>query len=332
MSRKTWVALLFLFFLFEAFLVIPSTAGGQPPGDDRPLFAPIACSIQSPTAMVGDRLKLQAWVLSEGKNAMTYTWKVNAGNVIGTGQEVMWDLSGVELGDQRATVHAIRKGKEFSCTVEVRVQPSEGIKGGETGFSFLLEGRTEQKGYGLYSYILLGSRPADDESAKRYLKVFEAYILRIEGVLGLEKAGIPKHRLNIMYVPVKKSPGEERPTAEWILSNYDFERARVILSALASEYRQGPYIMSFDRPFFGLPKPSPSCIFQNLSRVPPHVVKLWAEDFMAQAAQERHWEPRTARQLITKTRTAVAVMAEGFGVSRQAVSDFITLKKDLELQ
>src|SRR5439155_10381933 len=57
----------------------------------------------------------------------------------------------------------------------------------ETGRSFLVGEQAEEKGYGLYSYLLFGSPPSDATRA-RYLRAIEAYLEKIPSVTSLEKS------------------------------------------------------------------------------------------------------------------------------------------------
>jgi len=60
-----------------------------------------------------------------------------------------------------------------------------------------------------------------------------------------------------------------------------------------------------------------------LSRIPTHLVFLWAKEFFNQAAQERFWEESTARQLALKLRTTLAILAVGLPDVRKGLDDWI---------
>jgi hypothetical protein len=86
------------------------------------------------------------------------------------------------------------------CFLQVLVEKPEGR--GITGWALLLSGAKEKPDYGLYSYILFGSRPTDASRSERYLKTLEAYVSLAESIASLEASGIARHRLNITYLPV----------------------------------------------------------------------------------------------------------------------------------
>lgn len=109
----------------------------------------------------------------------------------------------------------------------------------ETARGFLMKGQRESSGYGLYSYFLLGSPPTDSSRA-RYLKAIQAYLSLIPTVSDLEDY-VSADKLNITYFPVK-SPLPPNPTAEWLLDNYDFARARVLLDVLPGAHNAGPLL------------------------------------------------------------------------------------------
>jgi hypothetical protein len=259
---------------------------------------------------------------------LKYTWIINAGKLTGSGAEVTWDFTGVTPGIYEATVAVtLPDGKKAKCSLSMLVMPTE-IKGVETGWSLLRSGRREEPGYGLYSYVLFGSRPAA-ETRERYLKALEAYVTIAENVQNLERAGIPRRELNVTYVPVLRLPQKDRPIPEWLLENYDFARARAIIRLFPGDYRDGPYIISVLRPMGG-DQFSGNYLYQNLSAVPPHVVLSWAKVFMNQAAKVRFWEPRTAEQLVLQLRTVVAQLAIGLPMVRSAMKELIEWKSTLK--
>lgn len=200
------------------------------------------------------------------------------------------------------------------CTVRVLIQDRE-ARGKSTGWSFLQQGKVEKKGYGLYSYILFGSRPTAEnrEQHERYMKIIEAYIQVIESITALEKAGIAPHQLNVTYLLLTTKNNKDRPTAKWLLDHYDYAHARAILSALPEKNgTDGPYIVSSLRPLSSVSQISMNNIlYQDLSNVPPHIIELYAKEFFNQAAQERFWEEKSLSQLILKLRRTLGILGKG---------------------
>jgi hypothetical protein len=115
----------------------------------------------------------------------------------------------------------------------------------ETGGCFLAARKTESCGYGLYSYLLLGSAP-NDSNRERYLRTIAAFLRFVPDIKDLESTRLPLRSLNIGYIPLVESPSllhnevlqakGDSPRigelADWVLLNYDYARARALLNAV----------------------------------------------------------------------------------------------------
>ena len=64
-------------------------------------------------------------------------------------------------------------------------------------------------------------------------------------------------------------------------------------------------------------------LFQDLSRVPPHLVSAWVLEFLNQAAQERFWEERSGRALALRMRLTVGILGTGVPEVRKAMDDWV---------
>lgn len=184
--------------------------------------------------------------------------------------------------------------------------------GRETTRAFLIQGQSEAQGYGLYSYLLLGSPPGPD-SRERYLGVIAAY-LEIPETAPVERS-LPRWQLNLTYLPVTEAlPAElssatadPSAAAEWVLRHYDYGRARVILHGIPGAPRNGPYIVSQLKPLAGGEAVNGPFLFQDLSHVQPEMAAAWMNRFMAQASKERYWEADSLPQFALEMRNALAV-------------------------
>jgi hypothetical protein len=303
--------------------VLPAGAATQGPGPPT-----VACSAEHVTVALGEKVTLNAWADSFSGQPPRYAWKVPVGSLEGSGREVHWDLSGVQPGTYAATVESIGPGAPSTeCLLRVVVRRDAGPRGGpvpprETGTSLLLPEKGEVPEYGLYSYLLLGS-PASDAARERYLKTIETFWGLIPEIARLEQY-IPRRELNVAYLPLRIAP-EGSASAEWLLENYDFARARSLLRLLPGNTREGPYIVSSLKPLGG---PTPSAppgpwLFQDLSRVPPHLVASWVKEFLNQAAQERFWEENRAEALARKLRLTIGVLSLGLPEVRKGLDDWI---------
>jgi hypothetical protein len=181
----------------------------------------------------------------------------------------------------------------------------------ETGSAFLLPGQTERNGYALYSYLLLRGTP-NPENKERYLATFVAFRDEIPIIERLQER-IPLSELNITYLPVTSRIARSAPLESW-LDAYDYVAARDLLRVVNDAARDGPYIVSYDRPLsrVGQGLGREDLLFQDLSWVPPSLVLVWVKEFMRQAskpgafAKEDPW-----RQFVLRLRTGIEVAAQG---------------------
>jgi hypothetical protein len=322
---------------YEATLA-QSVKGEAAPGKKEtalPSQLVVACSPEKPIARPGETLRLRTYAAAPAGKPLKYSWSVLAGRIDGQGPEVHWDFTDVTAGIYEAKVSVSDGGNRIvDCPVRVIVQsqsrlPTRGNR--ETGRSFLVSDETETIGYGLYSYLLLGSPPTAT-NRERYLKAIEEY-LRFPDLTRLETFNLPYRTLNITYLPIKVPPeppildqlADERysEAAAWMLKQYDYERARVLLKDLPGTHREGPYFVSVLSPPSRNNPPSRPYLYQDQSSVPPHLVSLWAREFLNQAAQEQFWQERTVAQLALKLRTCIGILATGLPEVRKALDDWI---------
>jgi hypothetical protein len=287
------------------------------------------------TIALGETVTLRAWADTSSGQAPRYAWAVPIGKLEGSGREVRWVLSEVQPGTYAASVRAIGPaGPSAECLLRVIVRrdanprgsplpsPAPSVPQRETGTSLLLPGKEEVPEYGLYSYLLLGSPPSD-ASRERYLKTIEAFWGLTPEIASLEQY-IPRRQLNVAYLPLNTAP-DGATSAEWLLANYDFARARSLLRFLPGNTREGPYIVSALKPLAGPATSGPSgpWLFQDLSHVPPHLVDSWVKEFLNQAAQERFWEENRTEALARKLRLTIGVLSLGLPEVRKGLDDWI---------
>jgi hypothetical protein len=191
----------------------------------------------------------------------------------------------------------------------------------ETGTAFLLPEGAERAGYGLYSYLLLGAPPTDG-TRDRYARAIASFLEMIPEIGRLE-AHVPRQSLNVAYIPIDQDPGAPPVTGNWVLAHYDHARARSLLRTLPGPLRAGPYIVSTLTPLSHERTAEGPRLFQDLSRVPPHLVSTWVLEFLNQAAQERFWEERSGRALALRMRLAVGILGTGLPEVRKAVDDWV---------
>jgi|GEM_PF-3074190 len=220
----------------------------------------------------------------------------------------------------------------------------------ETGRAFLIGARNEECGYGLYSYLLLGSAPSQ-KSRQRYLAALRAFLLFAPRVKDLERSNVPLRAINITYLPVL---GQEMQTytppdvleasgdsplindlADWVLLNYNYPRARAFLNTMpAGPYLDGPYFVSTLKPLTGVEAITEEYLFQDLSSVPAEIIGPWIKEFFNQSAQEHFWEGRNAAQFALMLRKNITILAmasseanKAWPEARKAIENLIGWKE-----
>lgn len=308
------------------------SAIGWPVGAAGAELSPLACSADRPSVALGGTVALHAWAGS-ASGRLTYSWAATAGRLEGHGAEARWSLADLRPGAYAATVN-VRSGDgpATECVVRILVRrdargrgmPSPPVAAPtspsrETGRSLLLPGRSEESGYGLYSYFLLGAPPSE-AARDRYLKALESFMTLIPDIAGLEEY-VERRELNIAYVPVRAAPAQA-PSATWALDNFDYARARVLLRNLPRPNREGPYLLAALKPLASAGAQGPY-LLQDLSAVPPHLAASWVREFLNQAAQERFWEERTTVRLASRLRMTIGILGAGLPEVRNGVNDWI---------
>ena len=296
----------------------------------------VACSPEKPIVRPGEAVNLRLYAASSTEKPLKYTWTAPVGRIDGKGAEARWNFTDVAVGvyEAKAIVYGAG-GAVGDCSIRVAVQSQSQLatRGNrETGRTFLLPNEVETNGYGLYSYLLFGARPTAS-SRERYLKAIEEY-LKFPDIARLETFNASRRMLNITYLPILAFPGQQilerlgdeqyGEVAEWLLKQYDYERARVVLRGISGSPRDGPYIVSFLKPPTWNGPPSRPYLYQDQSLVPPRLISLWVREFLNQAAQEQFWQERTAAQLALKLRTSVGILATGLPEVPKALNDWIT--------
>ena len=250
--------------------------------------------------------------------------------------QATWDFSDTRPGTYTAVVRvtdqAGRSG-EASVSVIVRSKPL-GLRNErrETGRSLLLADSVEAKGFGLYSYVLFGSKPTE-ASRDRYLQAIIEF-LKFPAISEMVRYRAARE-LNITYIPttgpmtkeVTDAISQERydVAGSWVLQHYDYARARAMLSRLPREHRDGPYVISLLTPFDIKGTLARPYLFQDQSLIPPRLVALWVREFLQQAAQERFWEKRSLQHMVLRIRTAVGVLSEGLSDVRKSLAGWTEL-------
>jgi len=307
----------------------------------------VVCAPEKPVVDQDEVISVSA-LAEPVDQTFTYQWTVTAGKIEGSGPEARWNFRLASQKRHTATVQVTdTQGRTAECSTDVELVEKSAGRGGavrpvgmprETGWSYLIGAEPEGQGkpYGLYSYLLLGSRPTPkSEFETRCLRAIEAYLRAVPNIHRLERdAKIDRSKLNITYLPVSVLP-PDRPkdapsdwaeqTARWILANdnYNYARARAFLQRIEGNHREGPYLVSYFAPLSQTTAVSDKVLFHDLSGKPPELVRKWVDTALNQAAQERYWEPAKADLWKVRVATALVVMGKSVGLTRDAMADWI---------
>lgn len=248
-------------------------------------------------------------------------------------RDYKWDLRNRPVRLAQATFTVVdQNGATDTCTVEV-ILPRADQKGDANRLnktSLLVKDQQEASGFGLYTYILFGSR-LDEEMQKRGRKVVETF-WRI--ALQLPSADAVSPNLNVVYFPVSAAPAMELSkqmedpvqAGAWIIDHYDVHASSRILAAfgLADNVR-GPYLVSALKP--AKAGVQGRILFQDLSdsKVHDELITAWVERFAGAATRAQDWQPTTFERLQLTLANAVRIAADVKDPIRQSIVEWITV-------
>lgn len=239
--------------------------------------------------------------------------------MVGTGPGPKWVLREAGLGLYEATVVARWPGgRQRRCTLHVRVVPPGGtMSGGLPARSFLVRRAPERQGYGLYSYLLLGSAP-NAATLPRYRRAVEEFVRLVPALTAYADVS-DRRDLNIDYLPVDTLPPSDGTDA--VLAHYDYARAQVLLAVLPGSHLRGPYLVSARQPLSGASRPSRYMV-QDLSAVPDTLVGVWVREFLGQATQEKVDANHSLRGFALRLRTLIGAVALGLPEVTQSMNEW----------
>lgn len=176
--------------------------------------------------------------------------------------------------------------------------------------SQLLNNESEEPGYGLYSYILFAKRPNKHEK-KAYLEIIEKF-LDITPANTTYIQSLKKNCLNITYIPVHSKSNSI--VAEEILRNYNYERAKIMLSFFKNnDLKKGPYIISSASPLGTTNKTIRANYFIfNFTRIEKQMIVLSFDMFLQQVEKEDFLDPHsTLKRFVVYLRNKLCQVGKG---------------------
>ena len=307
----------------------------------------LVCLTDRPAIVEGESTSLQAWVTTQQGDPLaspaSFSWKVPDGTVNGSGTDVRWNLSGVNLKADElhkkvtATVRTTSMGlRDATCSVEVfigkHVKEADLDRNDETrgklreARQYLLPNRTEESGFGLYSYLLFPVPPGNAEEKARYLKTLESCLRMMQGVEEFLARHRRRSELNATHIPVTAIPKYHKDLEKWavsVLEVYDYATAQNLLDKLDNTYRRGPYLISVvKQPLSNANAPIQLHVLQDFTGKVPELVSQFVEFFTYRAAQQRTWTEESLQNFRLNMRNLVAVAGK---VGPEVANAVITL-------
>lgn len=197
-----------------------------------------------------------------------------------------------------------------------------------SGRSFLVGNTAEEPGFGLYSYLLFSSEPVSDEDKQRDLAVIKAFVDLLSDVADLRGAGMDKSNLNVTYLLVVDTPQDKVPAPDWILSHYDYARAKVLLHLFHHDVLGGPYVASCLTPLSQGGAAPAQHLWQDMSHVPGSLAASWEKEFERRAGRKDFWASDTRNQALLGLRDFISTTASALPEVNIASADFKTMLAD----
>jgi hypothetical protein len=121
-------------------------------------------------------------------------------------------------------------------------------------------------------------------------------------------------------------PVSNTPDVDWVVANYDYARAEVLLSKLPGGLlTDGPYVISVLRPLSSVGPDSFRFLYQDLSTVPTTLIIPWLKEFMVQASQDRFWEEPKMSEFVLSLRDGIERIALALPDVKEAASEWKSL-------
>jgi len=294
--------------------------------------AEMVCLPSAPSAQVGSSVTLNAWYGGAKGVKPEFKWSVTTGAIHSENGVTTWDLKGADPGATYADVDAMVNGaKAATCEIQlvVEVEGEEPKHRGPgatiqmSGRGFLTASQSEPDGFGLYSYILFGSRPAAADR-DRYIAILDAALRLLKPTNDLVTR-IKAFQLNSTWLPITSLPASD-PDSKWLVDNYDYTSAAVFLARAGIKNPDAIYLLSVRSPL-SKAAPTPPFLKQDLSHVPADLASTWVTLFINQAAQERFWDSNTFAGVVAKMRLAIALTAQGVPNVKTAMGTWLSISK-----
>jgi hypothetical protein len=293
------------------------------PGAAKAQGLPPVCILDKPVALSGETIQVRVQSLQLEADTR-YEWKTSAGQLRGTGREVLWNVAQVIPGPQTITARISTSGQPVrECSARLLIVEAAGTRGQLKGSALSKnqpEGGPKHIRYGAYTYLLLPHPPPDGRTKERYVAALSAWRDLIYVMQSLQLYYRPQ-LLNITYVPTTAEPPDDAAAA-WFLDHYDYGRAKLILDKFPEQTDRGPFLISSTHPLTSRPRTPGQSLVQDLSLVPATMVAYWVDNFKKQAAQEQFWLTPVRVPFVLRLRTLLETAGQVIGPVAAGFADF----------
>lgn len=188
-----------------------------------------------------------------------------------------------------------------------------------------MRGAQEERGYGLYSYVVFRSRPSE-KTRPRYVAVIKAIVERVERTDQMIAVGYEREELNAIYFPVMRRPSRSASVAEiaeWIIDNYDFARAKRILDSIESISGDGPFLLASLSPLGSGLRATTNGFMTDLGRASDETAPLWTRHFIAVSCIPQQWNRTSLERAMLSVRDYISTVAMAGAPVMNAVDSIV---------
>jgi hypothetical protein len=197
----------------------------------------------------------------------------------------------------------------------------------QTERAMLVAGATERPGYGLYSYLLMPAKPPGS-ALQAWQDLLAVVLSDVNTSQTSEAATVPAkppgatapsppatemQRLNILYIPLLKSPNAaDAKSPAWLADNYNYDLAERLLLLLFAQRAssRGPYLISVFSPLTTQRSKPLHFLHIDLTNLPDDVATSSVDLFKAEAAEPRFWEPNSAGRFVVHLAALISVTVQ----------------------
>jgi hypothetical protein len=211
-------------------------------------------------------------------------------------------------------------GGALSCEVAIYVTEPV-LSAGDARKYFLVGSAPAPRGFASHSYLLFGEH-LDPVAEPDRRAVVGAFLLRIEELSTRDGLGAPGTK-NLLMIPVEQEPPPlvyDDPYSDraidWLLQNFNYERAQAILGAELASYGKGPYIVSYrDTP------DGRQSLVQDMTNAHASAAEFWVDLHIVRSTQEDDWSDTSFELYGTRIVNALSVFAEALPVAIESVGN-----------